>query len=103
MDNMGTKDRKVNGRQLEKFGGDRKEQDTQPVWKGKKVIPDGSTMLKVKEVAEMLRVPLSWIYDRTRTGQIPHFKCGKYLTFDKDEVLKWFQRFHRGSVDDGLR
>jgi hypothetical protein len=41
----------------------------------------------VQEIAEYLRAPKSWIYDRTLTDfpeSIPHFKVGEYLCFDPD-------------------
>jgi excisionase family DNA binding protein len=40
------------------------------------------TWLTVKEAADLLRVPVSWLYERTRTNSIPHVKLGKYLRFD---------------------
>jgi excisionase family DNA binding protein len=48
----------------------------------------------VREIAELLRVPTSWVYERTRrrgVERIPHFKVGKYLRFSKSEVLEWIQ------------
>jgi len=42
----------------------------------------------------MLNVPVSWIYQRTRAGQgaIPYIKFGKYVRFDADEVIKFFEK-----------
>ncbi len=50
-------------------------------------------LLNPNELADLLGVPLSWVYDRTRLGQtaIPHIKLGKYVRFDADAVLKFFQ------------
>lgn len=51
-------------------------------------------LLDIRELASLLNVPVSWIYDRTRKGssvQIPHYKIGKYVRFDKDEVLKFLK------------
>lgn len=45
--------------------------------------------LTVGELAEVLDVPKSWIYERTRHNAIPHFKMGKYVRFDIDEVRQW--------------
>ena len=47
-------------------------------------------LLTPREVAEMLRVPISWVYERTRlhgNGRLPHIKIGKYLRFRKEDVL----------------
>jgi excisionase family DNA binding protein len=54
------------------------------------------TLLTPREVAEMLRVPISWVYERTRhhgTGRLPHIKIGKYLRFRKEDVLGWLDEY----------
>ncbi len=55
--------------------------------------------LTIQEAAELLRVKVSWIYERTRTNSIPHVKLGKYLRFDRDELIAWVADFKR----DGRR
>ena len=55
-------------------------------------------LLTVQEVAEMFRVPPSWIYDRTRRRgpeRIPHVKLGRYVRFKKKEVQQFIED-HRG-------
>ena len=44
-------------------------------------------------MAEMLQVPVSWIYQRTRFGaeSIPHIKLGKYIRFNSEEVVEFFK------------
>jgi excisionase family DNA binding protein len=52
-------------------------------------------ILNIAEVAKLLRVPVSWVYERARRrsfDQIPHFKLGKYLRFSEKEILDWLQR-----------
>jgi len=51
--------------------------------------------LTVDEVAALICVPKSWLYERTRTNTIPHIKLGKYLRFDRDELVAWARQFHR--------
>ena len=51
-------------------------------------------LLNVQELADMLNVPVSWIYDRTRSGStdhIPHYKIGKYLRFAEEEVIDYLR------------
>ena len=50
-------------------------------------------LITVDELAVILKVPKSWIYDRTRQGQnaIPHIKLGAYVRFDSEEVIKFFK------------
>ena len=46
-------------------------------------------LIGIKEMASKLDVPVSWLYSRTRKNEIPHYKIGKYVRFDEDEVMKW--------------
>ena len=49
-------------------------------------------LLSVEEVAELLQVPVSWVYDRTGSrgvNRIPGFRLGKYWRFEEREVLAW--------------
>jgi predicted DNA-binding transcriptional regulator AlpA len=55
----------------------------------------------VNHIAELLHVPNSWVYERTRRSgleRMPHFKLGKYLRFSKIEVLEWIQRQRGNSL-----
>jgi len=51
------------------------------------------SLITVQELAEILSVPISWIYQRTSMGQkgIPHVKMGKYVRFDADEVIRFLR------------
>ena len=54
-----------------------------------RVSPEAQALLTVHEVAELLRVPVSWVYERTRRRgieRLPHMKIGKYLRFRLREV-----------------
>jgi len=51
-------------------------------------------LMTVSEIAALLKVPVSWVYERTRRPgieQIPHAKLGKYLRFSWPEVKTWLQ------------
>jgi excisionase family DNA binding protein len=50
---------------------------------------DLADLLTLDEVVAWLRVPRSWVYERTRKGQIPHVKLGKYLRFSRQAVAEW--------------
>jgi excisionase family DNA binding protein len=54
------------------------------------------TWMTVQEAADLLRVPVSWLYERTRTNSVPHVKLGKYLRFDRDELTAWIDELRRG-------
>lgn len=49
-------------------------------------------LMDVTETARMLRVPVSWVYERTRRRgreRLPHLKLGKYLRFEIAAVREW--------------
>ena len=51
-------------------------------------------LLTVSEIAQTLRVPVSWVYERTRRRgfeRMPHIKLGKYLRFDLSAVVEWLK------------
>ncbi|MBK7092091.1 MAG: helix-turn-helix domain-containing protein [bacterium] len=57
--------------------------------------------LDIEELARRLRVPVTWIYDRTRksgTEQIPHYKFGKYVRFLEKEVLEYLKTKSKGGA-----
>jgi len=47
----------------------------------------------VKELAGMLKVAESWVYERTRKGLIPHLRVGKYIRFTEGHVQEIFESF----------
>ena len=46
-------------------------------------------LLTVQEAAEYLRVPISWVYERTRTRAIPIRKLGRHVRIPRSELLEW--------------
>jgi len=57
-------------------------------------------LLTVEEVAEMLKVPTSWVYERTRrrsADRIPGFRLGKYWRFREADVFAWIERRRIGA------
>jgi excisionase family DNA binding protein len=57
------------------------------------------SLLTVEEVAGRLKVPISWVYERTRkrgTDRIPGFRLGKYWRFREADVLAWLDRQRAG-------
>ncbi len=63
-------------------------------------VPTDDELLTVEEVAQLLRVPLSWVYERCRehsSDPLPHVKLGKYLRFYRSELLSYLEKLRRGS------
>ncbi len=53
---------------------------------------DESHLLTVQEVAALLQVPSSWVYEHTRhrcLNRIPGIRLGKYWRFQKADVIRW--------------
>ena len=48
-------------------------------------------LVGVEEMAGILGVPVSWLYQRTRLNAIPCVRIGKYVRFKPEEVLASFQ------------
>ena len=58
------------------------------------------TLLTVNEVAVILKVPPSWVYEHTRErsrDRIPGFRIGKYWRFTEADVLAWLEAKRRQS------
>ncbi len=64
------------------------------------VIDDGDLheLLTVEEVAALLKVSKSWVYEHTRSRRIPkaerrpHLKLGKYVRFQGEAVRTFLNR-----------
>jgi len=41
-----------------------------------------------KELAERMKLPVSWVYEQSRLGNIPTHRIGRYLRFSLSEVLE---------------
>jgi excisionase family DNA binding protein len=57
-------------------------------------------LLTVEEVAELLHLPVSWVYGKTRRrsmDRIPGFRLGKYWRFREADVLAWIERQRVGA------
>ena len=44
-------------------------------------------LLTPEDLADRLKVPLSWVYEQSRQGKIPTHRLGRYIRFDLQEVL----------------
>lgn len=63
-------------------------------------VPQQSELLTVSQVAELLQVPVSWVYGRMRKRsleRLPAYRLGKYWRFRQEEVLAWIESQRRGS------
>ncbi len=57
-------------------------------------------LLTVQEVAEILKVPVSWVYEHTRADclePLPCLKIGKYLRFLETDIFNYLQEKRVGA------
>ena len=48
-------------------------------------------LLTAEEVAELLGVPKSWVYDQSRKGLIPTVELGRYRRFRREAIEAWIR------------
>ena len=45
-------------------------------------------LLTPNELASKLKLPVSWVYEQSRQGNIPTHRLGRYIRFDLREVIE---------------
>ena len=53
-------------------------------------------LLEAKDIAELLAVPVSWVRQTTRAGHLMHITLGRYVRYDRGEVLAWVEEQKTG-------
>ena len=48
----------------------------------------GPELFTPEELAERMKLPVSWVYEQSRQGNIPTHRIGRYLRFSLTEVLE---------------
>jgi excisionase family DNA binding protein len=52
-------------------------------------------LLRPEEVARMLGVRRSSVYEYVRTGRLPHVRVGRHLRFLREDLEEWVRRQRR--------
>lgn len=47
------------------------------------------SLLTADEVAALLGVPKSWVYEQSRTGRIPTVTLGRYRRYRREAIEEW--------------
>lgn len=55
-----------------------------------------SSLLTAKEVADLLGVPTSWVYEQSRAGRIPTVRLGRYRRYRREAIEEWVARIEAG-------
>lgn len=45
-------------------------------------------LLTPEQLAERIKVPVSWVYEQSRQGNIPTHRIGRYIRFNLSEVIE---------------
>jgi excisionase family DNA binding protein len=59
-------------------------------------LPD--RLLDATEVAALLGVPRSWVYQETRAGRMPHVTVGRYRRYRREALEAWIDAHEHGPV-----
>jgi excisionase family DNA binding protein len=71
---------------------------------GRDAIGDGGerlisgSLLSAGEVAEMLGVPVSWVYEQSRRGRIPTVTLGRYRRYRRGSIEAWLEELEGAST-----
>jgi len=65
------------------------------------------SLLTAGEVAEMLGVPTTWVYEQSRRGRIPTVTLGRYRRYRAEAIAEWVEQQEadaaKRAVSDGHR
>ena len=58
--------------------------------------------MSADEVAELLGVSKSWVYEQSRQGRIPTVRLGRYRRYRREAIEQWVQQLELDDVDDPM-
>lgn len=62
------------------------------------------SLLTADQVAELLGVPKTWVYEQSRSGRIPTVTLGRYRRYRREAIEQWVERLEapaRGARANG--
>lgn len=62
---------------------------------GKVETPQTERWLDAEEVADILGVPISWVYESARNGRLKSVRYGRYVKFNEGHIREY--RVHGGA------
>lgn len=54
------------------------------------------SLLTAEQVADLLGVPRSWVYEQSRRGTIPTVTLGRYRRYRREAIDAWVLEIERG-------
>lgn len=56
--------------------------------------------LNIKELSDLIGIPVGTLYVWVGNKGIPHIKIGKSLRFKRLSVIKWFESFEKQNIQN---
>jgi excisionase family DNA binding protein len=60
------------------------------------------SLLTAGQVAKLLGVPTSWVYEQSRRGRIPTVTLGRYRRYRAEAIDDWLEELERSGQSVGL-
>ena len=52
---------------------------------------NNTRLLNAADVAQLLGVPTSWVYEQSRSGRIPTVTLGRYRRYRRGAIEQWLE------------
>ena len=59
-------------------------------------MPAAEQMDTAQAIAEHFNVPVSWIYSKAESGDLPSYKIGHYRRFRRSEIQQYLEQCRQG-------
>lgn len=63
-----------------------------------RLVNVAGSLLTADQVAQMLGVPKSWVYEQSRRGRIPTVTLGRYRRYRAEAIHSWVEKLETGEV-----
>ena len=61
------------------------------------------SLVTAQEVAELLGVPVSWVYEQSRRGTIPTVTLGRYRRYRVEAIERWVETLEAHETTTSIR
>lgn len=62
----------------------------------RRLVCVNGSLLTADQVARMLGVPKSWVYEQSRKGRIPTVTLGRYRRYRSEAIARWIELLEAG-------
>lgn len=67
-----------------------------PIALARRLVCVNGSLLTADQVARMLGVPKSWVYEQSRKGRIPTVTLGRYRRYRSEAIARWIELLEAG-------